>query len=391
MNPLINEISQNLPQSSDFGVGGIEYNKWESEIESLKKIPEEYKHNYTGNFLGAGAIIAGVVLFGMIGGLSLLLIFFGFGFLVYGGEKKYTIEYAEILSKIRELESKKSNIDSKYRSAKRGKREYIDEVLNQYKDAYLYRKRSDSYGFAENLQIYSDASEHFSDGIYLDDYFNDHLKYVRSRDIKVSPYKHPMQQNLNKSEVTNDIASVQSSQITSAVKQSSITAKDLELVLENIAINMPPQQVGKQINNGNNFSSFDTQNQEKLNMVIGDIGEEAVANYEKKQFQKSGRNYLAERVEIVSKTIGDGLGYDVLSFDQYGNEKFIEVKTTRSDSPTANFSFTRGELNFLTRNPDTAFVYCVFGVNQNNPRLKIYPAKQFLNKSFEPVEYRASV
>lgn len=391
MNPLISEISRNLPQPSDFGVGGIEYNKWENEIESLKKIPEEYKYNYTGNFLGAGAVIAGLALFGLIGGFSVLLIFFGFVFLVHGAERKYTIEYAEIRNKIRELESKKYTVDSKYRSAKRGKREYIDGILNQYKDTYLYRKRSDSYGFAEKLQIYSDASEHFSDGVYLDDYFNDHLKYVRSRDIKVTPYKRPAQRNLNKSEVTNDRASVQSSQAASVVNQNSITAEDLELVLENIAIDIPLQQVGKQINNGNNFSSSGTQNQEKLNMVIGDIGEEVVANYEKKQFQKNGRNYLAERVEIVSKTIGDGLGYDVLSFDQYGNEKFIEVKTTRSDSPTANFSFTRGELNFLTRNPDTAFVYCVFGVNQNNPRLKIYPAKQFLNKSFEPVEYRASV
>ncbi len=385
MNPLINEISQNLPQPSDFGVGNSEYKAWENKIEKLKQIPEQY--SYVRNFLGAAAFIGGLFLIDL-SEISFLFILFGFGVMIWG--RSHTSEYEGVRSEIRELESKKYTVDSKYRSAKRGKREYIDEVLNQYKDTYLYRKRSDSYGFAEKLQIYSDASEHFSDGDYLD-YFNDHRKYVGSRDIKVTPYKRPAQRNLNKSDVTNDIASVQSSQTTGVVKQNSITAEDLELVLENIASNMPPQQVGKQINNGNNFSSSGTQNQEKLNMVIGDIGEEAVANYEKKQFQKSGRNHLAERVEIVSKTIGDGLGYDVLSFDQYGNEKFIEVKTTRSDNPTANFSFTRGELNFLTRNPDTAFVYCVFGVNQNNPRLKIYPAKQFLNKSFEPVEYRASL
>jgi hypothetical protein len=390
MNPLISEISQNLPQPSDFGVGGVEYNKWEGEIESLKKIPAEYKHNYTGNFLGTVVIIAGLALFDLTGGWSVLLIPFGFGLLVGGAESKYTVKYTEVISHIRELESKKNTTDSKYRSAKREKREYIDGVLNQYKDTYLYRKRSDSYGFAEKLQIYSDASEHFSDGDYLD-YFNDHRKYVNSRDIKVMPYKRPVQQNLNKSVVTNDTFSVLSNQATNVIKQNSIKPEDLELVLENVAVDIPPQQVGKQINSRNNFSSFNIQSQEKLNMVIGDMGEEAVANYEKKQFQKSGRNHLAERVEIVSKTIGDGLGYDVLSFDQYGNEKFIEVKTTRSDSSTANFSFTRGELNFLTRNPDTAFVYCVFGVNQNNPRLKIYSAKQFLNKSFEPVEYRASV
>jgi len=126
-------------------------------------------------------------------------------------------------------------------------------------------------------------------------------------------------------------------------------------------------------------------------MIIGDTGEEAVADYERNLFQKRGRDSLADRVEVVSKTIGDGLGYDVLSFDKYGNKKFIEVKTTRSNGLTANFSFTRGELNFLINNPDTAFVYCVFGITGNNPRLKIYPASRFLDKSFETVEYRATV
>ena len=384
MNPLVNEISQNLPQPSDFGVGNSEYKSWENEIDRLKKIPEQY--NYTINFYGAVATFGGIFLMYVVpvdwGWVLLYLILGGFSAMV--GGRSYTSEYEAVRSEIRKLESKKYTVDSKYWSAKKS---YINKALSQYKDVYLYRKRTDSYGFSERLQMYSDAIEHFSDKYSL----ADHKEYVRSRNIAVVPYKRPVQSSLNKSEVTDDMASIQASKTTSVVKQNSITAEDLELVLENIATDIPPQQVGKQISSRNNLSSSDIQNQEKLNVIIGDTGEEAVANYEKKQLQKSGKSYLADCVEVVSKTIGDGLGYDVLSFDQYGNEKFIEVKTTRSDSPTANFSFTRGELNFLTRNPDTAFVYCVFGVNQSNPRLKIYPARQFLNKSFEPVEYRASV
>jgi len=40
--------------------------------------------------------------------------------------------------------------------------------------------------------------------------------------------------------------------------------------------------------------------------------------------QSAGRDDLAGKVEQVSETIGDGLGFDVLSFE----EKLIEVKTT---------------------------------------------------------------
>ena len=63
MNPLINEISQNLPQPSDFGVGNSEYSGWENELERLNTIPEEY--SYIGPFLGGVAIIAGIFLLGL--------------------------------------------------------------------------------------------------------------------------------------------------------------------------------------------------------------------------------------------------------------------------------------------------------------------------------------
>jgi hypothetical protein len=386
MNSLITEISQNLPQPSDFGVGSSEYTVWKNEIERLGQIPEQY--NYTVNLYGAAAFFGGIFLLntnpGDWGWILFLLIFIGFPAMV--GGRGYATEYERVIDQIKELKNKKSKVDSEYWSAKRS---HIDKALSQYKEVYLYRKRTDSYGFLEKLQTYSDAVEHFSGDYRF--FLEDHKEYVRSRNIAVVPYKRPLQQNLDKSDVTNDIASIQSNRAIREVKQNPITVEDLELVLESIATDIPSQHVEKQINNSNSQSFVDIQGQEKSNMIIGDIGEEAVADYERNLLQKSGRNYLADRVEVVSKTIGDGLGYDVLSFDQYGNEKFIEVKTTKSNSSTANFTFTRGELNFLTKNPDTAFVYCVFGVTQNNPRLKIYPAKQFLNKSFEPVEYRSSV
>lgn len=45
--------------------------------------------------------------------------------------------------------------------------------------------------------------------------------------------------------------------------------------------------------------------------------------------RSQGRADLAENVEWVSDTRGDGLGYDILSFDPAtGTEIYIEVKTT---------------------------------------------------------------
>jgi hypothetical protein len=42
-----------------------------------------------------------------------------------------------------------------------------------------------------------------------------------------------------------------------------------------------------------------------------------------------GRDDLAQKVEWVAVTIGEGLGFDVLSFDaDDGSERLIEVKTT---------------------------------------------------------------
>jgi hypothetical protein len=42
-----------------------------------------------------------------------------------------------------------------------------------------------------------------------------------------------------------------------------------------------------------------------------------------------GRDALAQRVQWVAETLGDGLGFDVLSFDDANDfERMIEVKTT---------------------------------------------------------------
>jgi hypothetical protein len=65
------------------------------------------------------------------------------------------------------------------------------------------------------------------------------------------------------------------------------------------------------------------------NRHLGRLGEEFVVELERARLRGAGRDELARRVDWVSETAGDGLGFDVRSFDVAdGSERLIEVKTT---------------------------------------------------------------
>ena len=74
---------------------------------------------------------------------------------------------------------------------------------------------------------------------------------------------------------------------------------------------------------------------------IGLAGELYVLNYEKKILKDNNKIDLAEKVRHISIEIGDGAGYDILSYEFNGDTKFIEVKTTQSN--TKQFIITLNE------------------------------------------------
>jgi hypothetical protein len=73
---------------------------------------------------------------------------------------------------------------------------------------------------------------------------------------------------------------------------------------------------------------------------IGDLGEQAVLDYERGKLRQAG---IFDKEPIpIAKIKGDGLGYDIDSYDSDGTPIFIEVKTTKSlNSP---FYITNAEL-----------------------------------------------
>lgn len=76
---------------------------------------------------------------------------------------------------------------------------------------------------------------------------------------------------------------------------------------------------------------------EASNRALGLAGEVAAVRWERRRLAAAGRTDLAEKVEHVSVTEGDGLGFDIHSFHTTGADRFIEVKTTRYAAATPFF------------------------------------------------------
>jgi Domain of unknown function (DUF3883) len=93
---------------------------------------------------------------------------------------------------------------------------------------------------------------------------------------------------------------------------------------------------------------------------LGQLGEQFAIEIEKQRLRSAGRDDLAARVEWIAQTCGDGVGFDVLSFDEGDDsERFIEVKTTGLGK---HFSFyiTASEVRCSEDRPDLFQLYRVF-------------------------------
>ncbi len=98
---------------------------------------------------------------------------------------------------------------------------------------------------------------------------------------------------------------------------------------------------------------------EQNNRILGAKGENLVLEYEKWRLINNGKKSLANKIKWVSKDLGDGLGYDILSKNIDGSDRFIEVKTTKLTRETPIF-LTKTELRFAESNSKNFSLYRVF-------------------------------
>lgn len=89
---------------------------------------------------------------------------------------------------------------------------------------------------------------------------------------------------------------------------------------------------------GTYATKIDFEKLNKKNKDLGTAGELLALEYEQSRLVSENIPY---NVEYVADTIGDGLGYDILSYDKDGNEIHIEVKTTRTSNEYGFFMSKR--------------------------------------------------
>ncbi|MBP6055772.1 MAG: DUF3883 domain-containing protein [Cytophagaceae bacterium] len=130
--------------------------------------------------------------------------------------------------------------------------------------------------------------------------------------------------------------------------------------------------------------------QESKNKRLGLLGEQLILNSEISFLINNGKDDLAKKIKHVSIEEGDGLGYDILSFDLAGNEKKIEVKTTRSNI-SRPFFLTINELNISIQNPNNYYLYRLFDFDSNLNKGKLYIIEGDLSSALNlhPVNFKA--
>jgi integrase len=128
---------------------------------------------------------------------------------------------------------------------------------------------------------------------------------------------------------------------------------------------------------------------EAANRSLGAAGEEFVFRFEVARLVRAGSEHLAGKVERVSETRGDGLGYDVLSFEISGQERLIEVKTTAYGASTP-FFVTRNEVAVSRDAREQFHLYRAFSFRRQ-PRL--FSKHGPLEQSFklEPSQFVATI
>lgn len=128
---------------------------------------------------------------------------------------------------------------------------------------------------------------------------------------------------------------------------------------------------------------------EARNRSLGHAGERFVLRYEQWRLASEGLGQLADRVRHVSLTEGDGLGYDILSFDRHGQERFLEVKTTAFGEVTP-FFISATEVRLARAEPEKFSLCRVFDFRAA-PKFFELPGLVEQHCTLDPTTYRATL
>lgn len=163
------------------------------------------------------------------------------------------------------------------------------------------------------------------------------------------------------------------------------TSVFVEITNADEIFNKASQSIDNRNKNGHKSVNY-VARQEK-NIEIGTAGEEWVVQYEQNKLNELRLINLANKVRWVSKDVGDGLGYDVISYDADTLEEiYIEVKTTAGNCNN-EFFISRNELN-ASKKIKNYYLYRLFNYERYANRYDLLIIKGDLsNLCTVPVSY----
>lgn len=121
---------------------------------------------------------------------------------------------------------------------------------------------------------------------------------------------------------------------------------------------------------------------------IGDLGEDLIMQYETEKLKGTGF-----KPEHISKKIGDGEGYDILSYDENRKPIKIEVKSTTKNVQDG-FFMSSHELEVSKKEGENYYIYRVYGINKKTGEwnLMIYPGSVEDTKfNIKPTTYKITL
>lgn len=169
-----------------------------------------------------------------------------------------------------------------------------------------------------------------------------------------------------------------------------ISAPNLDQIIED-----PPQKAVIPANTSKPWLSrkarkIDFAERDAANRRLAKLGEQFVFDLERYRLKTSGRDDLSQRVVWASQDLGDGLGFDILSFDDADDsERMLEVKTTGLGK-FFPFYVTGNELRCSEDIPNQFHLFRVFDFGRE-PRLYILHGSLRELCQLDPVLYRAVV
>ena len=107
---------------------------------------------------------------------------------------------------------------------------------------------------------------------------------------------------------------------------------------------------------------------------VGDRGEKIVFNMERKRLIEGNREDLADKVSHVAEK-DDSKGFDILSYDINGDERYIEVKATNAPDFRNGFYLSANEKE-TAESLDNYYIYIVFSAGRDNKSPSVLPVSK---------------